>query len=114
MGNLPGQKVDWFLRCGTWQTRFSRLRRSLDFAGGIGEDAPVMRSRICEKLDFLGLKLVLSCNSVNSGVISSHVSRVTAWAEEDVFELVISAGFREHSPSGRVEPQARRGFNDLA
>gem|GEM_PF-5109095 len=37
-----------------------------------------------------------------------------SWPDENVFELVISSGFREHSPSGRVEPQARRGFNDFA
>jgi len=32
--------------------------------------------------------------------------------DENIFELVISSGFREHSSSGKVEPQASGAFND--
>ena len=49
---------------------------TLVFAGGIGENAPVVRARICQGLEFLGLALDESCNAANEAVISSDVSRV--------------------------------------
>ncbi len=63
-----------------WIGSFAAALGGLDtlvFAGGIGENAPVIRSRICEGLDFLGLKLDQSCNSANADVISSNVGGVT-------------------------------------
>ena len=50
---------------------------TLVFAGGIGEKAPIVRSRICEGLEFLGIKLEEKRNAANEGVISAAVSRVT-------------------------------------
>ena len=49
---------------------------TLVFAGGIGENAPLVRTRICEGLEFLGLALDGSRNSANEEVISSDASRV--------------------------------------
>ena len=49
---------------------------TLVFAGGIGENAPVVRARICQGLEFLGLELDASRNAANEAVISSDVSRV--------------------------------------
>ena len=49
---------------------------TLVFAGGIGENAPVVRARICQGLEFLGLALDESCNAANKAVISSDASRV--------------------------------------
>jgi acetate kinase len=43
---------------------------TLVFAGGIGENAPEVRARICQGLDFLGVKLDLEKNRKNSAVIS--------------------------------------------
>ncbi len=48
----------------------------LVFAGGIGENAPVVRARICEGLEFLGVELDASRNEANEELISSAASRV--------------------------------------
>ena len=50
---------------------------TLIFAGGIGENAPQLRARICAGLEFLGLTLDQPRNARNAGVISRRASRVT-------------------------------------
>ncbi len=50
---------------------------TLIFAGGIGENAPIVRSRICEGLGFLGIELEEKQNATNEGVISANASRVS-------------------------------------
>lgn len=50
---------------------------TLVFSAGIGENAPSVRSRICEGLDFLGLELDPARNAANARVISTDASRVT-------------------------------------
>lgn len=49
---------------------------TLVFAGGIGENAPVIRARICEGLGFLGLELDEARNEGSAPVISGEASRV--------------------------------------
>ena len=49
---------------------------TLVFTGGIGENAPVIRSRICEGLGFLGIELDRARNESSEPVISSGASRV--------------------------------------
>ena len=49
---------------------------TLVFAGGIGENAPLVRARICQGLEFLGLELDESRNAGDQEVISSDASRV--------------------------------------
>jgi acetate kinase len=49
---------------------------TLVFAGGIGENAPLVRARICEGLGFLGIELEEERNAANEGVISGPASRV--------------------------------------
>jgi acetate kinase len=49
---------------------------TLVFAGGIGEKAPVVRARICDGLEFLGIELEEKQNVANAGVISANASRV--------------------------------------
>ena len=49
---------------------------TLVFAGGIGENAPAVRARICQGLDFLGLELDEPRNAAGRDVISSDTSRV--------------------------------------
>jgi len=49
---------------------------TLVFAGGIGENAATIRTRICEGLGFLGIKLDETPNTANAGAISSATSRV--------------------------------------
>jgi len=50
---------------------------TLVFAGGIGENCAVVRARICEGLDFLGVRLDALRNAANADVISVARSRVT-------------------------------------
>jgi acetate kinase len=50
---------------------------TLVFAGGIGENAPAVRTRVCDGLGFLGLALDEARNAANAGVISTASSRVT-------------------------------------
>ena len=47
------------------------------FAGGIGENAPVIRARICDGLGFLGIELEEKRNLANAAVISTEAGRVT-------------------------------------
>ena len=44
---------------------------TLVFAGGIGENAPEVRARICRGLDFLGIKLDETSNAAGAPVISA-------------------------------------------
>jgi len=48
---------------------------ALIFAGGIGENAPQIRERICAGLEFLGLEIDPALNRSNAPVISSARSR---------------------------------------
>jgi acetate kinase len=50
---------------------------TLVFAGGIGENAPAVRARICDGLGFLGVEIEERENAANEGVISTAASRVT-------------------------------------
>jgi acetate kinase len=62
-----------------WIGAFAAALGGLDtlvFAGGIGENAPAVRSRICENLGFLGIELDAKKNAVNESVISTTASRV--------------------------------------
>ena len=51
--------------------------QTLVFAGGIGENAPSVRRRICEGLACFGIEIDDGRNDVNAEVISSGNSRVT-------------------------------------
>ena len=50
---------------------------TLVFAGGIGENCPSIRARICEELGFLGIELNEARNVENAAVISAQSGRVT-------------------------------------
>ncbi|MEO8683624.1 MAG: acetate/propionate family kinase [Devosia sp.] len=49
---------------------------TLVFAGGIGENAPSVRARVCADLGFLGIKLDTARNNRTAEVISSETGRV--------------------------------------
>jgi acetate kinase len=62
-----------------WIGAFAAALGGLDtlvFAGGIGENAPEVRARICDGLEFLGIELEEKQNVANAGVISAAGSRV--------------------------------------
>jgi acetate kinase len=63
-----------------WIGSFAAALGGLDtlvFAGGIGENAPLVRARICEGLGFLGIDLDERPNAGSAAVISTDASRVT-------------------------------------
>jgi acetate kinase len=63
---------------------------TLVFAGGIGENAPTVRARICEGLGFLGIELDETRNAATEGVISTMDSRVTVRVIRTDEELTIA------------------------
>jgi acetate kinase len=63
---------------------------TLVFAGGIGENAPTVRARICDGLGFLGIELEDKRNAKNEGLISAAGSRVAVRVIRTDEELVIA------------------------
>lgn len=63
---------------------------TLVFAGGIGENAPVVRARICDGLGFLGVALDDKRNAPNGGVISTDAGRVAVRVIRTDEELMIA------------------------
>jgi acetate kinase len=62
-----------------WIGAFAAVLGGLDtlvFAGGIGENAPVVRARICDGLGFLGIELEEKRNAASAAAISTEDSRV--------------------------------------
>ena len=63
-----------------WVGAFAAALVGLDtlvFAGGIGENAPAVRTRICDGLGFLGIELEEKRSAANEGVISADSSKVS-------------------------------------
>jgi acetate kinase len=50
---------------------------TLVFAGGVGENAPIVRARICDGLEFLGIELEEKRNATTEGVNSAETSRIS-------------------------------------
>jgi len=76
-----------------WIGSFAAALGGLDtlvFAGGIGENAPLVRARICEGLSFLGIELNESRNVQTAGVISTDASRVAVRVIHTDEELMIA------------------------
>jgi acetate kinase len=63
---------------------------TLVFAAGIGENAPIIRERICRDLEFLGVKLAPRRNRGNAAVISPSKSRVTVRVIRTDEEIMIA------------------------
>jgi acetate kinase len=63
---------------------------TLVFSGGIGENAPEVRTRICDGLGFLGIELEEQRNLANEGVISAAASRVAVRVIRTDEELMIA------------------------
>ena len=63
---------------------------TLVFAGGIGENCPTVRARICEGLGFLGIELQSERNAENAPVISRANGRVMVRVIRTDEELMIA------------------------
>jgi acetate kinase len=76
-----------------WIGSFAAALGGLDtlvFAGGIGENAPLVRARICEGLSFLGIEPSESRNAETASVISTDASRVTVRVIRTDEEMIIA------------------------
>ncbi|HLX94963.1 MAG TPA: acetate/propionate family kinase [Verrucomicrobiae bacterium] len=76
-----------------WIGSFTAALGGLDtlvFAGGIGENAPIIRARICERLDFLGVGINEARNAGNAAMISADNARVTVRVIRTDEELMIA------------------------
>ena len=64
----------------------------LVFTAGVGENSASMRARICEGLEFLGVKIDAEKNSVRGkeAIISADDSKVTVWVIPTNEELMIA------------------------
>jgi len=74
---------------------------TLVFAGGIGENAPVIRTRICQELGFLGVELHGARNDHGEPIISPDDSRVAVRVMHTDEEVMIAKSVRamlQHSP----------------
>src|SRR5579872_7337806 len=63
---------------------------TLVFAGGIGENSPAIRARICKGLDFLGITLSPTRNTNNAPLISRDAARVKVRIIRTDEELMIA------------------------
>jgi acetate kinase len=76
-----------------WIGSFSAALGGLDtlvFAGGIGENAPLIRERICDGLGFLGTELDQKRNAKNAPLISPDAGRVNVRVIRTNEELMIA------------------------
>jgi acetate kinase len=76
-----------------WIGAFAAALGGLDtlvFTAGIGERAPLIRTRICAGLGFLGVELDEGRNATNAGVISATASRVAVRVMRTDEELMIA------------------------
>ena len=102
---LPAEAVDVFCyQARKWIAACTAAIGGLDtlvFSAGIGQNSPVIRSRICTGLEFLGVTLDEARNGANAAVISTTgapvVVRVIKTDEElmiarDVLKLLANGG----------------------
>lgn len=60
------------------------------FTGGIGENAALIRHKVCEQLDWLGVKLDVPANDSGKSHISATESRINVWVIPTNEELMIA------------------------
>jgi acetate kinase len=76
-----------------WIGSFAAALGGLDtlvFAGGIGENAPLVRARICDGLGFLGIELNETRNAKSAPLISPDAGRVAVRVIRTDEELMIA------------------------
>jgi len=89
-----------------WIGSFAAALGGLDtlvFAGGIGENAPTVRARICEGLSLLGIELNESRNAQTAAVISTDASHATVRVIRTDEELMIARSVLRSCPAVTAE-----------
>ncbi len=89
-----------------WIGSFAAALGGLDtlvFAGGIGENAPLVRTRICEGLGLLGIELNESRNAETAGIISTDASRATVRVIRTDEELMIARSVLRSCPAVKAD-----------
>ena len=76
---------------------------TLVFAGGIGENAPAVRARICDGLGFLGIELDQKRNAENALLSSPESSRVKVRVIHTDEELMIARSVARVLNLGTIE-----------
>jgi acetate kinase len=98
-----GEAVELFCyQAKKWIGAYAAALGGLDsfvFAGGIGENAPLVRTRICEGLSHLGIELNEARNMRNAGVISKDGSRVPVRVIRTDEELMIARSVLRSCPA---------------
>ena len=80
------------------------------FAGGIGENAPIIRERICEGLGFLGIGLDNKRNAAGGPLISTELSRTQVRVIRTDEEVIIAkAAFKILADSNNQHQPQRIG-----
>jgi acetate kinase len=77
---------------------------TLVFAGGIGENSPEARRRICDGLEFLGIAVDERHNSANAPLISTEDGRVAVRVIPTDEESVIARAAAEFIPRAGAAP----------
>jgi acetate kinase len=100
-----------------WIGAFAAALGGLDtlvFAGGIGENAPTVRARICDGLGFLGIEIEEKNNAANEGVISAATSRVAVRVirtdEEHVIAKTVCSVLGLGSKKGELNHEHRNSY----
>jgi len=76
-----------------WIGSFATVLGGVDtlvFSGGIGENSPEVRRRICENLGFLGVELDIAKNAANEAVISHETGKVSVRVMKTNEEVMIA------------------------
>jgi acetate kinase len=76
-----------------WIGSFAAVLGGVDtivFAGGIGENMPLIRARICEELNCIGVKIDQIINKKSAAMISTNVSKVNVRVIRTDEELMIA------------------------
>ena len=77
---------------------------TLIFAGGIGENSPAIRERICDGLEFIGVALNVKANHDNKALISRDAGKVRVRVMHTDEEMMIATSIMQMlNPSGVIQ-----------
>lgn len=77
----------------------------LVFSGGIGENAPLIRKRICQGFDYLGIELDAGKNRKNKRIISTKNSKVKVYViptDEEIMMAALTAKLYQSSKEDQI------------